>query len=95
MLPSSWKSYRKYLSRRKVCANGESVLHSWICLLLVITVVLVEQDMELRQLCQALEQLREEDKETGRANKLAEELDGEYSMVGVADEVTFLLNGAP
>ena len=58
-------------------------------------VVLVEQDVELGQLRQTLEQLREEkEKETGRANKLAEELDGEYSLVGVTDEVTFLLNGA-
>ena len=56
-------------------------------------VALVEQDVELRQLRQALEQLREKEKETGRANKLAEELDGEYSLVGVTDEVTFLLNG--
>jgi len=58
-------------------------------------VVLVEQDVELGQLRQALEQLREEDKETGRANKLAEELDGEYSLVGVTDEVTFLADGIP
>ena len=50
--------------------------------------------MELRQLCQALEQLREEKaKETGRVNKLAEELNGEYSLVGVTAEVTFLLDG--
>ena len=57
-------------------------------------VVLVEQDVELGQLRQALKQLQEEkEKETGRANKLAEELDGEYSLVGVTDEVTFLLNG--
>ena len=73
--------------------NSESALHSWIRLLLASIVVLVEQDVELGQLRQALEQLREEDKETGRANKLAEELDGEYSLVGVTDEVTFLLNG--
>ena len=58
------------------------------------TVVLVEQNMELGQLRQALEQLREEKaKEMGRASKLAEELNGEYSLVGVADEVTFLLDG--
>ena len=39
------------------------------------TVVLVEQNTELAQLCQALEQLREEKaKEIGRADKLAEEL---------------------
>ena len=74
--------------------NSESALHSWIRLLLASIVVLVEQDVELGQLRQALEQLREEkEKETGRANKLAEELDGEYSLVGVTDEVTFLLNG--
>ena len=66
MLPSSWNSYGKYPSRRKVCEIGESALHSWIRLLLVMIVVLVEQDVELGQLRQALEQLREEkDKETG------------------------------
>jgi len=60
----------------------------------VITVVLVEQDVELGQLRQALEQLREEkEKETGRANKLVEELNGEYSLVEVTDEVNFLLDG--
>jgi len=59
-------------------------------------VVLVEQDVELGQLRQTLEQLREEkETETGRANKLAEELDGEYSLVGVTDEVTFLADGIP
>ena len=42
------------------------------------TIVLVEQSTELSQLCQALEQLREEKaKETGRADKLVEELNGE------------------
>ena len=47
------------------------------------TVVLVEQDAELGQLCQAIEQLREEKaKESGRADKLAEELNGEYYLVG-------------
>ena len=70
------------------------LLHSLIWLLLVMTVVLVEQDVELGQLCQALEQLREEKaKEIGRANKLAEELNGEYSLDGVTAEVTFLLDG--
>ena len=45
---------------------GKSDLHSWIRLLLASTVALVEQDVELGQLRQALEQLREEkDKETG------------------------------
>jgi len=57
-------------------------------------VVLVEQDVELGQLRQALKQLREEkEKETGWVNKLAEELNGEYSLVGVTDEVNFLLDG--
>ena len=46
-------------------------------------VVLVEQDMQLGQLRQTIEQLREEKvKESGRADKLAEELNGEYSLVG-------------
>ena len=66
----------------------KSALHSWIRLLLVLTVVLVEQDVELGQLRQALEQLQEEKaKEIGQANKLAEELNGEYSLVEVTAEV--------
>ena len=57
------------------------------------TVVLVEQDVELGQLRQALEKLREENvKETGRANKLAKELDGEYALVEVTSKVTLLLD---
>ena len=72
----------------------ENASHNWICLLLVMVVVLVEQDLELKQLRQALEQLREEKaKETGRANKLAEELNGEYPLVRVTAEVTLLLDG--
>ena len=58
------------------------------------TVVLVEQDAELDQLRQALEQLQEEKaKETGRADKLVEELNDEYSLVGVTTEVVSLLDG--
>ena len=58
------------------------------------TVVLVEQNTELSHLHQALEQLREEKaKETGRADKLAEELNSEYSLVGVTAEVTLLPDG--
>ena len=58
------------------------------------TIVLVEQDVELGQLRQVLKQLREEKaKETGRANKLAKELNGEYSLVGVTAEVISLLDG--
>ena len=50
--------------------------------------VIVEQDVELSQLRQALKQLREEKaKETERANKLTEELDGEYPMIGFSIEV--------
>ena len=57
-------------------------------------IVLVEQDAELGQLCQAIEQLREEKvKETGRADKLAEELNGKYSLVGVNAEVVSFLDG--
>ena len=58
------------------------------------TVVLEEQNTELGQLRQALKQLREEKaKETGRADKLAEELNGEYSLIGVNAEVVSFLDG--
>ena len=58
------------------------------------TVVLVEQNMELGQLRQALEQLREEKaKETEQADKLAEELNGKYSLVGVNAKVVSFLDG--
>ena len=57
------------------------------------TVVLVEQDVELDQLHQALEQLREKAKESERADKLAEELKGEYFLVRVTAEVVFLFDG--
>ena len=58
------------------------------------TVVLVERDAELSQLRQAFEQLREEKaKETGRGDKLAEELNGEYFLVGVTAKVVSLLDG--
>ena len=57
-------------------------------------VVLVEQDAELAQLCQAIKQLQEEKtKETRRADKLAKELKGEYFLVGVTAEVVSLLDG--
>ena len=56
--------------------------------------MLVEQDAELGQLRQAIEQLRDEKtKETGRADKLAEELNGEYFLVGVTAKVVSLLDG--
>ena len=56
--------------------------------------VLVEQDVELGQLRQALEQLREEKaKETRPADKLAKELNGEYFPVGVTVGVIFLPDG--
>ena len=58
------------------------------------TIVLVEQDAKLGQLHQAIEQLQEEKvKETGRADKLAEELNGEYFLVRVTAEVVSLLDG--
>ena len=59
------------------------------------TDVLVEHDVELGQLRQALEQLQEEKaKDTGRVSKLAEELDGECSLVVVTAKVTFSLYGS-
>ena len=49
-------------------------------------VVLVEQDAELGQLRQDVEQLREEKtKESGRADKLVEELKGEYLCLCLMD----------
>ena len=60
----------------------------------MITVALVEQDAELGQLRQAVEQLRQEKaKESERANKLAEELKGEYLLVGITVEVVSLYDG--
>ena len=60
----------------------------------MVTVVLVEQDAELGQLCQAIEQLRQEKaKESERADKLAEELKGEYLLVGITVEVVSLYDG--
>ena len=60
----------------------------------MITVALVEQDAELGQQRQAIEQLRQEKaKESERADKLAEELKGEYLLVGVTVEVVSLYDG--
>ena len=56
------------------------------------TIVLVEQDVELSQLRQTVGQLQEEKKATGRAEKLAEELKGEYFMVGVTARVISLVD---
>ena len=57
------------------------------------TIVLVEQDTELGQLCQDIEQLREEKaKESGRADKLVGELKDEYFLVKVTVEVVSLLD---
>ena len=58
------------------------------------TVVLVEQDAELGQLRQAVEQLRrEKTKESERVDKLAEELKGEYLLVGITVDVASLYDG--
>ena len=63
--------------------------------MLLTTIVLIEQEAELGQLCQSVEQLREEKaKELGRAEKLAEELKGEYFMVGVTAGVISWLDGS-
>ena len=55
--------------------------------------MLVEQDAELGQLCHVVEQLREKAKELERAEKLAEELKGEYFMVRGTAGVISLLDG--
>ena len=55
--------------------------------------MLVEQDAELGQLRQTIRQLQEEEKKaTGRAEKQAEELKGEYFVVGVTAGVISLLD---
>ena len=60
----------------------------------MITIVLVEQDAELDQLCQAVKQLRQEKvKESERADKLVVELKGEYLLVGITVEVVSLYDG--
>ena len=56
-------------------------------------VVLAEQDAELGQLRQNIKQLQEKAKESGRADKLVEELKGEYFLVGVNVGVISLLDG--
>ena len=56
--------------------------------------MLVGQDAELSQLHQTIEQLWEEkSKESGQADKLAEELKGEYFLVEVTIEVVSLYDG--
>ena len=60
----------------------------------MVTVALVEQDAELDQVRQAIEQLRlEKAKESERADKLAEELKGEYLLVEITVEVVSLYDG--
>ena len=62
-------------------------------ILLLTTVMLVEQDAELGQLHQVIGQLQEEEKKmAGRAEKLAEELKGKYFVVGVTARVISLLD---
>ena len=56
------------------------------------TVVLVKQDAVLGQLCQTIGQLQEEEKKAaGRAEKLAEELKGEYFVVGATAELIYFV----
>ena len=60
----------------------------------MITVAFAEQDLELIQLRQAVEQLRQEkSKELERADKMAEELKGEYLLVGIVVEIASLYDG--
>ena len=57
--------------------------------------MLVEQDAELGQMRQAVDQLcQEKAKEAERADKLAEELKGEFLLVGIIVGVTSLYNGS-
>ena len=57
----------------------------------MITVALVEQDAELGQQRQAIEQLRQEKaKEIERADKLTEELKGEFLLVEITVKVASL-----
>ena len=85
---------QKVSEEKKVRLIHKNASHSRIRLLLLMNDVLVEQDTELGQLRQALEQLWEEKaKETGRASKLVEELNSEYSLAGVTVEVTSSLDG--
>ena len=63
--------------------------------MLLTIITFVEQDVELGQLRQVISQLREEkEKASGRAEKLAEELKGEYFIVGVITEVTTSFDGS-
>ena len=56
----------------------------------MITILLAERDAELGQLRKTIEQIQQEKaKESERANKLAEELKGEYLLVGITAEVFF------
>jgi len=60
--------------------------------LLLTTVMLVEQDAELGWLRQVISQLQEEEKKmAGQAKKLVEELKGEYFMVGVVAGVIYFV----
>ena len=57
----------------------------------MITVALVEQDAELGQMRQTVDQLRQEKaKEIERADKLAEELKGEFLIVRITFKVASL-----
>ena len=56
--------------------------------------MIVEQDAELGQMRQAVDQLRQEKaKEVERADKLAEELKGEFLLVRITVEVASLYDG--
>ena len=56
----------------------------------MITILLAERDAELDQLRKTVEQIQQEKaKELERANKLAEELKGEYLLVRITAKVFF------
>jgi len=57
--------------------------------------VLVEQDAKLGQMRQTIDQLlQEKAKEAEQATKLAEELKGEFLLVGITVEVASLYDGS-
>ena len=57
--------------------------------------MLIEQNAELGQMRQAVDQLRQEKaKEAEQADKLAEELKGEFLLVRITVEVASLYNGS-
>ena len=64
-------------NRRKVLWISKIVLHYQTVLMLLLTVMFVERDVELDRLRQVTSQLQEKEKVSGQVKKLAEDLEGE------------------